>query len=92
LVASVSDDPETRVDLYVCYNETQADRLVDLLAEEGIEVLLRDKTSTAFPLNVGTQGERIIAVREIDFAKGAEVIQAAIADEVVSADGRLLCE
>ena len=83
----IEDDLE---DIYACYEEQQAERLTEVLEEEKVEVLVRDRTSPVFPTNLGKNAQRIIAVPTSEAAKARNVIKSAIADGVVPADGEML--
>ena len=54
-----------RIDVYVCYNDQQAIRAIGVLGEGGIEGLLRDRASSAFPTTVGMTAQKVIAVGPI---------------------------
>ena len=79
-----------RVDVYACYREHEVDRILEFLSEEGIEALTRDHASSPFPTNIGTTAETLIAVREPDVSRAVATIRQAIADEVISGDGRFI--
>ena len=81
---------EEMCDLYRCYEHQDALRLVDLLTDNNIEALLRDRSTSAFPTNVGMTSQQIIAVTQADQAKAQEIIKAALSDEVVSSEGVFL--
>jgi hypothetical protein len=91
LVDSLPDagGPAELTDLYVCYDAGEAERLAEVLVSDGIEVMVRDRSSTAFPMNVGEQAKQIIAVGGSDLARARELIKTAVADGVVSPDGKL---
>jgi hypothetical protein len=78
------------VDIYACYETQQAERLVEILEEEGLDVLVRDRSSTLFPTNVGKSAQHIIAVAGSSADRAREVITSAVRDGVVPDDGEML--
>lgn len=92
LVDSLPDSgvPAELTDVYVCFDAGEAERIGEVLVVDGIEVLIRDRTSSAFPMNVGEQAKQIVAVSQSDLPRARELIEAAVADGVVSPDGKLL--
>lgn len=90
LVESLSEagSPDEMLDVYSVFNPVEADRLVEVLVEGGVEAMVRDRASSAFPTpGVGTTGEQIIAVPVRLQDKAREIVKSAIADEVISSEG-----
>ncbi len=79
-----------RIDLFVCYREQLVGRVLGVLQDGGIEGLVRFRGSTAFPMNVGTENQHIIAVLAKDLDKALELVRAAVADDLFGDDGKLL--
>lgn len=77
-------------DVYLCYDEQEAERAQGVLEDEGIQTLLRDHASTAFPMNVGATSEKLIAVAPDAATRAGELLQAAISDGVLVGEGRVL--
>jgi len=78
------------VDVYVCYEAQQVERVLDVLRSAGLETLLRDRASQAFPTNVGHTAEKLVAVSGNDTGRARELLQAAIDDGVIPSDGEIL--
>jgi hypothetical protein len=78
------------VDIYICYDAQQATRLADLLSNKGMHVLVRDRSSSAFPTNVGRTAQHVVAVPIGDREHAQSVIEAAIHDGIVPADGVMI--
>lgn len=90
-VALVAEAPQegdrsALVDSYICYDEQLADRVVTLLTEQGVDALVRDRSSHAFPTTVGKTNSRIIAVPGQQLERARELLRAAIIDEVIPED------
>jgi len=91
LEAALPDDPTGEmVNVYVCFDGQNAERALELLLSEGIEPLLRDNASTAFPIDAGTESKKLIAVSHADLVKARELLSAAVADEVLLDTGKVL--
>ena len=78
------------VDVYVCYNDPQAHRAMEMLASTGIETLLRDRSSSAFPTNIGTTSAKFLAVTSHDAEQARSILRAGIEDEVLEKEGQVL--
>ena len=74
------------VDVFVCYDSQLADRVTELLREAGVEALVRDRSSTAFPTNIGMTGEQRIAVPSPQVAAAATALESAVGDGVIAPD------
>jgi hypothetical protein len=82
---------EDMVDVYACYDQQLAQRLVELLHDSGLKPFLRDQSSTTFPTNVGTTGERRIAVPSAVAREAIAALQDALDDGVITReDGDIL--
>ncbi|HET6346951.1 MAG TPA: hypothetical protein VFH51_18595 [Myxococcota bacterium] len=76
-------------DVYTCYSTQEMERAVEVLVEHGIDVLVRDQTSSAFPTRVGLQGRMVLAVPETVWADARAHLTAAIEDTVLGDEGDL---
>lgn len=92
LVAALVDDTsdEEMLDVYACYDAQELERARELLADRGLEVLLRDRGSTAFPTTVGMTATKLVAVRATQHKVALEVLRSAIADGVLVPEGHLV--
>ena len=91
LVAELAH-PETDAsmgDVYVCYEPFQAHRIAEMLRGAGIETLVRDRSCTSFPTNLGMECEQHVAVLPTRFDEAHRLIEAAIHDQVFADDGHL---
>jgi hypothetical protein len=79
-------------DVYTCYSTQEMDRAVEVLVEQGIDVLVRDQTSSAFPTHVGLQGRMTVAVPETVWAEARAHLTTAIEDTVLGGEGALISE
>jgi len=89
LVASLEDasgTSEDTIDVFVCYDSQLAERVSELLREAGVEALVRDRTSMAFPTTIGTTGEQRIAVPSPQVAAAAAALESAVGDGVITTD------
>lgn len=82
----MSYDADDLIELYAATNQLEADRLVLLLVEDGIEALARATTMTSFP----TSGAWLVQVRHADREKAAKIIGAARLEGAVSHRGEFL--
>lgn len=89
---NVEPTQENLRDVYTCYDDQLTGRVLELLEEAGIDALLRDRSSSTFPLSVGTQARQTIAVTDANVAPARLCIAAAIEDGVLTADGELLAD
>jgi hypothetical protein len=83
---------EDLVDVYECWEVQQAERLATVLRNSDIHVLVRDRSSSAFPTNVGKTAQQFLAVPRKQVADARSVISNAVNDGVVPAEGSLLPE
>ncbi|MEW6683314.1 MAG: redoxin domain-containing protein [Nitrospirota bacterium] len=75
------------MELYKTYDPLEADRISDLLAEEGISCAIRDLSMSPYPLTIGRFGERRISVAADDADRARFVLEQAIRDGYLSSDG-----
>ena len=78
------------LDFYVCYNAMEADRVLDLLTIAGIEWLIRDRSSNAFPTCDPHAREQHIAVVQGQHSEAQHLLQNAIEDGVINSDGQFI--
>jgi hypothetical protein len=76
-------DDDDLVELYAPANAVEADRLVLLLAEDGVEALARATTSSSFP----TAGQMLLLVRGSELAKATSTIENARREGAISQGG-----
>lgn len=77
-------------DIYTCYNEQEADRIVEVLQEAGVQPLVRDTSSSILPFTIGHIAPIVIAVPLRDKISAQSVIANAIADGVLPQEGNLM--
>lgn len=77
-------------DVYVCYDAHLTDVAMEVLEEAGIEYLLRDNGSSAFPTNVGYGGQKVIAVPAHLVGQARTCLLGAVEDNVLPGDGTVL--
>ena len=94
LVDRLEDGASTddMVDVYECYEPQQAERLATVLRNRAVHVLVRDRSSSAFPTTVGTTAQQLLAVPRDERAHAQSIIEAAIHDGVVPPEGKMLSE
>lgn len=92
LVESLDSTPDTAdmVDIYLCNDEQMADRVRALLEDEGIEVMVRDHASTAFPVSAGEGAEQRIAVAASQETAARKILADAMTDGLLAGEGELL--
>ncbi|MBM4279824.1 MAG: hypothetical protein FJ137_03440 [Deltaproteobacteria bacterium] len=78
----MTDDADDLIELYAAANAIEADRLVLLLADDGVEALARATTMSSFPAS----GQQLILVRGVDRARARTTIDNARREGVI-ADG-----
>ncbi|MEZ4269928.1 MAG: hypothetical protein R3C68_00345 [Myxococcota bacterium] len=78
------------LDVYVSYNPVQTDRILELLLSAGIEPLLRDRSSSAFPISVGGANAQLIAIPENQVERTRMLIRTAREDGVIDDEGEFL--
>ena len=76
-------EAEDLIELYAAPNQLEADRLVLLLAEDGIEAIPRATTMTSFP----TSGTWLIVVPDSAVDDARRIITTARAEGVISTGG-----
>lgn len=82
----MSYDADDLIELYAATSQLEADRLVLLLKDDGIEALARATTMTSFP----TTGAWLVQVRFGDLASARKIIGAARTEGAVSDRGEFL--
>ena len=92
VVASLEDTTTTEemANVYACYNTQQVERVVGILQENGLDVLVRDRSSSAFPTYVGTTAQQLVAVAKHEHDRARDILQAAITDEILPGEGDFL--
>jgi hypothetical protein len=81
-------DAQDLVEVYGAKNQVEADRLVLLLEDEGVESIQRATTMSSFPTS--SEAHYLVCVREDDRQKALELIEAARRDGAISMDGAFL--
>ena len=91
----MTDDPFDKpltahdlVEIYAATNAIEADRVILLLNEEGIEAQCRETSLPAFPTS-GTS-RHLVTVFQQDRDKANQLIAQAIEDEILSKQGALI--
>lgn len=79
---------EDLVEIYAAASAVEADRIVLLLDEDGIESIARATTMSSFPS--AAEGSHLILVREASRGKAKEVLEAARRDGAISDAGAFL--
>lgn len=79
---------EDLVEIYAAATALEADRIVLLLDEEGIEAIARETTTTSFP--APAEDSHLILVREAQRAQARSVIEAARGDSAIGDTGAFL--
>jgi Putative prokaryotic signal transducing protein len=63
------------VELYVTYDQLEAEMIKDILESGGIEVVIQSAKLTPYPVNVGRMGEVKLLVKEEDKEAAEEIIK-----------------
>ena len=94
LVDTLGDTASTEdmIDIYECYEPQQAERLAVVLSNRGVHVLVRDRSSSAFPTTVGKTSQQLLAVPRDQRELARSIIEAAVDDGVVPPEGEMLDE
>jgi hypothetical protein len=79
---------EDLVELYAAATRVEADRIVLLLEEDGVEAISRETTMTSFPSPA--EAHVLVLVRSNDREKARTLIEAAVREGAVSEGGQLL--
>ena len=66
---------EKWVELFVTYDQLEAEMIKDLLESGGIDVVLRSSKVSPYPVNVGKIGEVRVLVKEEDKEIAEEVLK-----------------
>ena len=65
------------VELYVTYDQLEAEMIKDILESGGIEVVIQSAKLTPYPVNVGRMGEVKLLVKEEDKEAAEEIMKTA---------------
>jgi hypothetical protein len=89
-MAPTTADPrfEDLVELYAAATRVEADRIVLLLEEDGVEAMARETTMTSFPSPA--EAHVLVLVRSGDRDKAKATVEAAVREGAVSEGGQLL--
>lgn len=68
------------VEIYLSYNEIEAELIKGLLEEKGISAMVRAMLISPYPINIGRFAEKRIAVPEHKIKEAKELINQAITD------------
>ena len=79
---------EELINFYVCYDDQQLQRVVQMLEAADVETLVRDRSSNAFPTNI--QQELLVAVDRSSLDRARKLLKTAMQDGVISDEGSLL--
>ena len=92
LVDVLDDEPSNveMMDVYACFDEQEMLRSRELLEANGIEVLVRDRASSAFPTTVGLTATKILAVAPAHHERARTILGTAVADGVLGSDGEII--
>ncbi|MDI6801284.1 MAG: DUF2007 domain-containing protein [Thermodesulfovibrionales bacterium] len=66
---------EEWVEIYITYDQLEAEMIKDLLESGGIPVVLRSSKVSPYPVNIGKIGEVKILVRDEDKETSEKVIE-----------------
>jgi hypothetical protein len=78
-------DGEDLVELYAAKNAIEADRVVRILEDDGVEALYRETTMSSFP--DPAEAHYLVMVRGDQATQARDLIASARTDGVISADG-----
>ncbi len=79
--------PVELVELYVTFNDIEANFLLSLLKENGIIALIRDMTITPYPLKIAPFSEKRVQVEKEKRDFAVEIIKRAREDGLLSRNG-----
>lgn len=79
-------DREDLIEIYAAATQMEAERLVMMLGEDGVEAIARATTISSFP----TAGQHLILVRQSDGDKARKTITDARTEGVVGTTGEML--
>ncbi len=75
-------------EIYLSYNEIEADLIKGLLEDNDIYCIVRDMRITPYPVSIGDFSEKRIAVEEDKVEEAKILITEAIRDGYISNEGR----
>ncbi len=75
-------------EIYISYNELEAERIKALLEENWIDCIVRNMRISPYPISIGNFNEHRIAVDEEKQAQAIELLQEAMADGYISKRGK----
>jgi hypothetical protein len=78
---------ESYEEIYLAYNDFEADIIEDILSKNNIPYILRDQRITPYPLTIDHFPEQRFAVPESLAAQAEELISRAIEDGALLGDG-----
>ena len=76
----MSETENNYVEIYLSYNELEAELIKGLLEEKGISAIVRAMQISPYPINIGRFAEKRIAVPEHKIEETKELINQAISD------------
>lgn len=79
---------EDLVEIYAAATAVEADRIVLLLEEDGVEAIARETTASSFP--APSDNSHLILVREGSRKQAHDLLEAARRDGAISEDGAFL--
>lgn len=80
-------EPVELVEIYVTFNDIEANFLVSLLGEQGIIAAIRDMTITPYPMKIAPFCEKRVQVEKDKRDIAVEIIRRAWEDGLLSPDG-----
>jgi len=78
---------ETYEEIYLAYNDFEADVIEDILSKNNIPYILRDQRITPYPLTIDHFPEQRFAVPESRVKQAEDLISRAIEDGALPGDG-----
>jgi hypothetical protein len=84
------EDLRDFIEFYASFDWLEVGRIGSILEQNGLKVLIRDLTSSAFPTSVGRSGAKRIAVGADKVEEAKQLIKTAIVDGEISPDGRFI--
>ena len=76
------------IEIYVCYNALEANRIQGFLESRGFLCKMIDLTSSPLPITIGKSGEKRISVPHEDVVQAKQLLGVAIHDGYLSSMGR----
>lgn len=75
-------------EIYFTYSDIESELIRGLLEDHDIYCIVRDMRITPYPVSIGEQSEKRIAVEEDRVEEAKELIRWAIKDGYISREGR----